>query len=240
MMQEIKSWNDETYQTYLEILKQKENLQYREFHSKLTTTKYPILGINVPECRKIAKTIIKTDIQDFLSQTKDLYYEEVLIEGFVISSITDETFFFQKLEHFLPKIDNWAICDSFCNSLKIVETSKEKYFDAWIKLLKRKEPFSIRVGLIILLSFYIEKEYLYRIYEQLDQIENDHYYVNMAMAWLLAEMYTKFPNETEEYLKISKINDFTMNKTISKIRESFRISKEQKDNMLKYKRRNKK
>lgn len=237
---EKKIWNSENYSLYLKELEQKENLKYRDFHTRLTTTKYKILGINVPECRKIAKEINKTDINSFLSLTSETYYEEVLIEGFVIANITEEAFFFQELERFLPKIDNWAICDSFCNSIQILKKKKEPYFAYWLSLLKRKEPFSIRVGLITLLSFYIEEPLLSQIYQAIDQIQSDHYYVNMGMSWLLAEIYTKFPKETEQYFLKTKINDFTMNKTISKIRDSYRISKEQKDNVLKYKRSGKK
>lgn len=237
---EKKIWNSENYSLYLKELEQKENLKYRDFHTRLTTTKYKILGINVPECRKIAKEINKTDINSFLSLTSETYYEEVLIEGFVIASMTEEAFFFQELERFLPKIDNWAICDSFCNSIQILKKKKEPYFDYWLSLLKRKEPFSIRVGLITLLSFYIEENLLSQIYQAIDQIQSDHYYVNMGTSWLLAEIYTKFPKETEQYFTKTKINDFTMNKTISKIRDSYRISKEQKDNVLKYKRSGKK
>lgn len=237
---EKKIWNSENYSLYLKELEQKENLKYRDFHTRLTTTKYKILGINVPECRKIAKEINKTDINSFLSLTSETYYEEVLIEGFVIANMTEESFFFQELERFLPKIDNWAICDSFCNSIQILKKKKEPYFDYWLSLLKRKEPFSIRVGLITLLSFYIEENLLSQIYQAIDQIQSDHYYVNMGTSWLLAEIYTKFPKETEQYFTKTKINDFTMNKTISKIRDSYRISKEQKDNVLKYKRSGKK
>lgn len=236
-MEQKKIWHITDYQEYLQLLKSKENVQYRDFHSRLTTTKYPILGISVPECRKIAKEILKTDISSFLNLAKDTYYEEVLIEGFVIASMMEEEKFFQELEHFLPKIDNWAICDSFCNSIKIVTQDKEKYFDYFLNLLNSNEPFTIRVGLVTLLNFYIEEQYFQKIYQRIDQIQSDHYYVNMGTSWLLAEMYINAPKETESYLKRSKINDFTMNKTISKIRDSYRVTKEQKQELLKYKRR---
>jgi len=70
----------------------------------------------------------------------------------------------------------------------------------------------------------------------IDKIEVDKYYVNMAAAWLLAEMYIKYPNETLEYLKRSKVNNFTFNKTISKICDSYRVSKEEKERLKKMRR----
>ena len=238
--EEIKKWNQNTYQEYLDELMQESDSKYREFHQKLTTTQYEILGINVPKMRKIAKEISKSDILSFLKVCGNHYYEEILVEGLVIAGIKEEKFFFESFEKYLPKIDNWAICDSFCNSLKIVSKNPEKYFDYFLNLLKQQEPFTIRVGLITILNFYIKEEYLEKIFESLNQIDSEHYYVNMGESWLLSEMYTHYPIETEQYFKTTKINDFTMNKTISKIRDSYRITKEKKEELLKYKRSKKK
>jgi hypothetical protein len=59
----------------------------------------------------------------------------------------------------------------------------------------------------------------------------------MAIAWLLSICYIKYPKETSKYLDNTKIDDFTYNKTISKICDSYRIDKETKEK-LKKKRRN--
>lgn len=228
-------WTRVDYENYLTWLKTLANPSYRDFHSKLTKTKYEILGIPVPETRKISKKILKGNAISFLKYCKEKYYEEVLIEGFVIAFLPEEQFF-QYFEKYVSKIDNWAICDGFCNSIQIVKKNPQKYFDYFLNLLTKEEPFTIRVGLITLLSFYIQEEYFDQIFKQLDQIASEHYYVNMGMAWLLAEMYTKYPKKTEVYFQNNKLNDFTMNKTISKIRDSYRISKEEKEKLLKYKR----
>lgn len=233
---ENKIWEQKDYEKYIEYLISQKEEKYRDFHKKLTPTKYEILGIRVPMSRKIAKKISSSDIKSFLSCTKDKYYEEVLIEGFVIASIKEEELFKKELERFLPKIDNWAICDGFCNSMIIIKTNPEKYFPYFLNLLKSKEPFTIRVGLITLLSWYIDEKYLSTILKNIDEIKSDHYYVNMGTAWLLAEIYTKYPSIAEEYFKVAKINDFTMNKTISKIRDSYRITKSEKEKLLQYRR----
>lgn len=233
-------WNENLYQTYRNELRKLADLKYREFHKKLTTTKYEILGISVPKLRQIAKQINKTDTMSFFSFCQNDFYEEVLIEGLVIASLEDENDFLTQLEKYLPKIDNWAICDSFCNSFKIVAKNPKNYFDYFCGLLKRTDPFTIRVGLVTILNFYINQECLETIFQHVNEITTNHYYVNMATSWLLAEMYIYYPIETENYLKKAKINDFTMNKTISKIRDSYRVSKEKKEELLKYKRKDKK
>lgn len=237
---ENKIWMQTEYQDYLEKLILLQDEKYRKFHEKLTTTKYPILGINVPSQRKIAQKISKTDILSFLSFVTNTYYEEVMIEGFVIANIMEEALFFEYFEKYLPKIDNWAICDGFCNSLKIVAKQPEKYFEYFLNLLKKEEPFTIRVGLITLLSFYMKEEYIEKILEQINQITSSNYYVNMGQSWLLAEIYIHNDKKVKEFLEHTNWNDFTVNKTISKIRESYRVTKEQKEEMLKYKRRKEK
>ena len=222
-------WNKDTYQEYIKYLISIKEDKYKEFHSKLCFTKYEILGIRLPIIRKIVKEISKTNYLEFLNQVESNYYEEVMIEGLLISNIKDEKIFTKYLKKFLLKIDNWGICDSFCNSLDIVLTNPTKYFSICKELSLSKEEFISRVGLIVILNYFVKKEYLSDIFAILDCITSDKYYINMAEAWLVCELYIYYPQETEKYLKNNKLNNFTHNKTRSKIRESYRKSKEQKD-----------
>lgn len=222
-------WTKETYQDYINYLISIKEDKYKEFHSKLCFTKYKILGIRLPIIRKIAKQISKTKYEDFLKLTKTKYYEEIMIEGLVISNIKDEKIFDKYFNKYITKIDNWGICDSLCNSLDIVSKNPSKYFNICKELSLSKEEFISRVGLIIILNYFIKEEYLSDIFNILDSITSDKYYINMAQAWLICELYIYYPQATEEYLKHNKLNNFTHNKSISKIRESYRISKEKKE-----------
>lgn len=232
-------WSKQDYQEYLLYLKSVGTEKYRDFTKKLTPTQYEIIGVTVPIQRKIASEIKKGNALSFLSQAGNTYYEEVFIEGILIASLNEADFKIY-FKPFLKKVDNWAICDCFCNSITFLKSDPEKHFPLFLELLKKEEPFTIRIGLITILSHYVEKKYLDRIFSSIDQISSNHYYVNMGEAWLLAEMFVKFPMETESYLEKSKVNDFTMNKTISKIRDSYRVSKEKKEEALKWKRKGKK
>ena len=223
------TWNTQTYQEYLKYLKNISEEEYKNFHSKLCFTKYEILGIRVPLMRKIAKQISKTNYQEFLSLCTFKYYEEVFINCLIISLIKEESIFIKYFNEYITKIDNWGICDTFCNSLKIVNTNPTKYFNLCKELSLSKEEFISRVGLIIILNFFIKEEYLKDIFYILNNIISDKYYVNMAEAWLICELYIKYPQPTEEFLKSNNLNSFTQNKSISKIRDSYRIDKETKD-----------
>ena len=225
-----KIWNKEDYDKYLKELKDLSEPKYRDFHKKLTTTKYEILGIRVPKMRQLAKDKLKTDYLSFLKYFSDKYYEEVFIEGQVIIGIKEEDIFLEYFYKYIPKIDNWAICDSFCNSLKRMKKNPDKYFPICKELaLQSDKVFTSRVGLICLLNHFIDKPYLKEIFNILDTIKSNEYYLNMAEAWLVCELYTKYPSETTKYLKKNKLNDFTQNKSISKIRDSYRVTKEEKE-----------
>lgn len=218
-------WNKNTYKDFVKFLLSQKDEEYKEFHSSLVlNSKYEMIGIRVPNMRKIGNKIAKTNIEDFLKCVQDKYYEEVFIQGVVISHIKDEITFYNHFIEYIKKIDNWALCDSFCNSIKIVEKYEDKYFKEALKLALNKEEFLSRVGLVIILSHFIKEENLESIYDTLNKIESDKFYVNMAQAWLICEIYTKYPKETTKFLKSNKINDFTQNKAISKIHDSYRVS----------------
>ena len=230
----INKWTEEIYQEYLNYLISLGETKYGEFSSKLTPTKYELIGIRIPNLRQIAKNITKGDYQSFLEHSQDKYFEEVLIEGLVIASIKDEEVFIDYFNQYIKKIDNWAINDVFCNS--IVLFKDEKYFDLCLKLALSDSEFISRVGLISILSHYVSDNNLELIFNTLDNLKSDAYYTKMAAAWLLCDCYIKHPIKTNEYLKISKLNNWTYNKAIQKMKESYRVSKEDKEYLNKLKR----
>lgn len=229
------NWSED-YPQYIAYLISLKEEKYRSFNQKTVSTKYEMLGIRLPIIRKIASNISQGDYPSFLANSKNNYYEEVLIKGLVIANIKDLPELMNYFYKYISLIDNWAITDSFCNSLKIVKKNKLYFKGVITKLLQSSHEYEIRVGLILLLNFYIEEEYLSYIFNLLDNLKNDLYYVNMAEAWLLCEIFTKYPEETLIYLNKNHLNAFTINKTISKIRDSYRIPKEMKDYILKFKR----
>ena len=121
-MQEIERWNKENYKKFVKYLVSEQDVNYKKFHNSLVlNSKYEIIGIRVPVMRNIAREITaRGDIEEFLKYAQDKYYEEVMIQGFVISHIKDEKIFYKYFKKYINKIDNWALCDSFCNSIKIV------------------------------------------------------------------------------------------------------------------------
>lgn len=228
----LTNWDELCYRKFQEYLQSIKEENYREFSSKLTKTKYPILGIRIPILRKLAKEISEGNSLSYLEFSKNDKFEEVLLQGLIISNIKDENDFLKYLDNFVNKIDDWSICDSFCNSLKIIEKNPDKYFKYFTKYLKSNKEFKIRVCLIVYLNFYTTKEYVDKIIENILNIKSNAYYVEMAVAWLLSEIYLVDKEKVINLLKNKKLNKFVNNKTISKLRDSFRVSDEDKQELL--------
>lgn len=229
-------WNLKDYKKYEDYLFSLQDLDYQKFHSKITKTNYKIIGIRVPLMRKIADNIYKGNYLKYLESYDNNYYEEIFIRGIVISKIKDINILIKQMKEFVLKIDNWAICDSFCNSLKIVNKNKDIFWDEILNFIKSDKEFVVRVGIILILNFYIEEKYLDKIFNIFDNQNTDKYYINMAISWTICEMYIKYKDKTLKYMQKNKLNSFVQNKTISKIKDSYRISKEEKEylNQLKY------
>lgn len=223
-------WNKESYSDFINYLISIKDEKYKEFHSSLVlNSRYEMIGIRLPVMRQIAKEIVKTDINGFLENAQDRYYEEVMIQGLVISHIKDEETFNKYFQRHITKIDNWALCDTFCNSIKIVKKYEERYFTEAIRMCLNKEEFISRTGLVMILSNFINEKNLDDIFDTLNKIHSDKFYINMAEAWLLCELYIKYPKQTLPFIKQNNLNIFTHNKAISKIHDSYRVSKEDKE-----------
>lgn len=103
-----------------------------------------------------------------------------------------------------------------------------------IKISLSNEEFIARVGLVTILDHFINDENLDSIFDTLNKIKSDKLYINMAEAWLVCELYCKHPKETKEFIKNNNLNKFTQNKAISKIRDSYRVSKGEKEELNGY------
>jgi len=60
--------------------------------------------------------------------------------------------------------------------------------------------------------------------------------VKMSVAWAISVCYVKFPTQTEELIAKNDLDDFTFNKAIDKIGDSFRVEKDKKRRLKELKR----
>ena len=207
-----------------ELMKYKDN-NIKNFNEKLKINNS--LGVKTPILKMIAKDMVKNnDYQSFID-SKHSYHEENMIHMFILSNIKDKEYVYNELDKMVPTFDNWAVCDSLMN-IKIISKNREFFFPLIEKYKNSDKEFEIRFSVVMLLDHYVIDEYINRIFKIIEEVKNDYYYTKMAIAWLVAELMIKQRDKCLDYLKISKLDDFTFNKAIQKMNESFRISDEDK------------
>jgi 3-methyladenine DNA glycosylase AlkD len=203
--------------------------EYRQFSSALIPNISHVLGVRLPELRKMAKKIAREDWKAYIQQAESEYFEEIMLQGMVIGYVkTDIDEILRYVADFVPKIDNWSVCDSFCTGLKFTKTNMEKVWDFLQPYLVSTEEYEIRFGVVMLLDFYLEEAYLTQVLLLLDDIKHEGYYAKMAIAWAISICYVKFPEPSMTYLKDNSLDDFTFNKALQKITESYRVDQETK------------
>ena len=211
--------------------------KFKKFHSKLCPGVNNLLGIRIPILRKYANDLLKEyEIKDLLTKIDSEYYEEIMLQGLLIGlEKADFESIINHIKNFIPKINNWAVCDTFCANLKITKKHKKEMWIFIQKYLYSSNEFEIRFGVVMLLDYYVEEKYIKEIFNVFNTIKIQDYYVQMAVAWALSICLIKFYEETIEYFKNSKLDKFTFNKTIQKAIESYRLTDKQKNELIKFK-----
>ena len=214
----------------LEKLYEMQDLKYKEFDSSLCPNVDNIIGVQVPKLRAIAKQLVKEEKKEYLELENIEYYEEKVIQGLMLgmSNLTIEDTK-KYLEKFIPKIDSWAVCDVVCSSLKIAKKCQKEIWDFLSKYINSDKEFEIRFVVVMYLDYFLNDGYIDKVIKNISKIKSDKYYVQMAIAWLLAESFIKQKEKTKEYLKNNKLDNFTHNKAIQKIIDSYRVSQEDKE-----------
>ena len=213
--------------------------KYKEFHSGLCPGTDNIIGVRVPVLRNYAKELAKEyKVNELLKQIDNQYYEEIMLQGMLIGLAKQNFETMQsQIEEFVPKIDNWAVCDVFCAGLKETKKRKEEMWNFIQNYLLSYQEFEIRFGVVMILEYYIEEYYLEKDFKIFNRITSQAYYVQMAVAWAISICLIKFYDETTHYLKTANLDDFTYNKALQKAIESYRITDEKKQILREMKRR---
>lgn len=231
------TWNKkdfEEFNIYLKSLAREEKIGWTK---KILNTKYEVYAILSNDIKRIVKEIKKGNYEEFIRLNTYNTHENIMINGYLISYIKDIKKMKQYLDIYESKIDSWAHTDILKFNIK---SKEEEYFNLVEEYINSNEPFKRRTALIILFSFINNDIYIDKIFKTISKLElEENYYVNMAAAWLLCELFIKRQKESIEFLNNNHLNKFIINKMISKCRDSYRIDKKSKEEILKYKKTNK-
>ncbi len=198
--------------------------QYRDFHKKLipNVPEARILGVRIPQLRKLGK---KLDKDDFAWD----YYEEVMLHGFYIGyKKLDFEARLTLLDEFIPRIDNWAVCDCAVSSMKFIERSRKAFLDYLQTYMRSQKEYELRFAVVVLMDYYLTDEYIDMSLAYLQGLQSDFYYVNMAVAWALSVAFVRYRDRVLPILESRLLSREVQNMTIGKIRDSLRVDKETK------------
>ena len=219
------------YKQLVEQLQANSNGKYNDFNNKIVNSNVKTIGCTVPFVRSLAKQY-QNQLDEVMALPIHEYYEVDLLRGMVVALA--KLPFEQKqryLDDFLRTIENWAVCD--CSVVKVPKGEREQYFGYFCALCSSQMPFVCRYGVVNLLSSYLDDGHIDATFATLANITLfGHYYVDMAVAWLVATAMAKCRDKTIEFMEGNArtlLNDFTYNKALQKMRDSFRVSAEDKE-----------
>lgn len=210
-------------------LKKLADKKYKEFSSSLIPNIDNILGVRLPELRKIAKRISKDNWQKFIQENDDEFFELTMLEGMIIGNLNLNFSEYKKIiANFICKINSWSICDSFVSSLKIIKEHKDDFRNFIQKYSTSNKEYESRFYYVVLLNFYINTDIDF-VLKEISKFNNEQYYSKMAVAWCLSICIIENFNLSLEYIKSNKIQPWVLKKGITKAIESYRLTINQKE-----------
>lgn len=227
----------------IDITKELFNLQdeqYRNMQIKIIPNidAERIIGVRTPPLRAFAKDLVKKsksslDISrtttDFLEKLPHEYFDENQLHAFIICEEKDFEKCMNRIERFLPYIDNWATCDQL--SPKIFRKQENRkallpYIDKWIR---SPHCYTIRFAIGLLLQHFLDEEFKEEYLDKAASVRSDEYYVKMMVAWYFATALAKQYDAALPFIEEKRLEKWTHNKAIQKAIESYRVTPEHKE-----------
>lgn len=209
--------------------------EYANFQAKLIPNipREAIIGVRTPQLRALAKELLKEDslsspspCEAFLASLPHRYFDENQLHAFLLESIHDYTSCLQRVEEFLPYVDNWATCDQL--SPKVFRKHKTDilaHIESWISSTR---VYTCRFGMEMLMTHFLDDSFFPESLDLVAAVESDEYYVNMMVAWYFATALAKQWDSAIGYIESRRLSPWCHAKTIQKACESYRLSAEQK------------
>lgn len=220
----------------LERLLERVEPEYGVFCKRLIPGDAKVLGVRKPFLHRLAKEISRGEWREWALSEDEEYQEEFLVKGYVLGL---SKLPFKELEPlvraYVPRIANWEVCDGFCGALKAAGEAPDQFWPLVRDYAESGEEYEIRFGIVMMLTYYLQPQYLSQLFSAFDRARKETYYVRMAVAWAVSMCYVRFPKETEGYLESCGLDDWTWNKSLQKIVESLRIDGKTREKIRQWK-----
>jgi len=202
---------------------------YREFNLKMVPTQNRILGVRAPRLEPFSREVLQGDFRAFLETAPDGILEVMFLKAAAVGGgRMDLIERFERVRALLPKIDNWAVCDTLMGALEPRPGERGRYFEFLAPLFGDGREFFARFAAVMLIHF-SDPEWIDRALAALPLIRQPDYYARMGVAWALSDLYVDFPEKTAALLASNALEPWTHNKAIQKVIESRRVDQAAKD-----------
>ena len=245
--------------------------RYREGHLRVVNAlpERRVLGLHSPEIKQVAKQLSRKGgevvMPDGMREicvngaevirafeavpSENLCYEETVIWGYLINlekcSLEERL---AMLGRYVPVLDNWAVCDSYCAHAKWMARADKEALWAFLEhWFDSESEFDVRFAVVVAMCYFLNEEWLDKVFERINRLDfgrieskyksvkgkpkvaqqgtvqgAEPYYVRMGVAWLLATALAKFPDATRAFVRSSNLPEDIVKLYIRKTRESFR------------------
>ena len=214
------------------------NESYAAFNQRIVNTKMPVIGVRVPDLRRLARelapNISAADISELLTVQNESF-DYVLLCGLLITHVRiDDQTAIDLTKQYLPHVDSWAHIDVFVEKKR--RFASEVWWNFALECLQSEAEFTVRYGVVSLMTNFLDEAQVDRVFAPLRNVKHDGYYVKMALAWLYATAAVNFFEKTLAELENRQIDAWMRNKAYQKMRESRRFTPRQQQIILKNKR----
>ena len=232
------AYSNADYERLRQWLHEHADEAYRVFNERLIPGDVRTYGVRTPQLRAMAKQLMQGDWRGYLAAAQDTTQEERMLQGMVTAMARcglEERL--ERTAQYIRKIDNWALCDTFCAALKDARKYPEVFYAFLQPYCVSNQEYTLRFAIVMLMDHFINDAYIDRVLEICQTVRHEGYYVKMAVAWGISTAFIKQREKTLDFLHNNNLDNFTFNKAIQKMRESYRVSAEDKEMLLKLKRR---
>lgn len=209
---------------YQEKLNQSIDPKYQKFSSSLSGSLLPLLGIRIPLLRSLIKEV--KDDKSFDPQKLKLnQYLEYNLSYLAISleRLNDIKSQMEFLSINLVYAKGWQVTDTLVSYVR--KLSFKEYFPYFKNLIQSKDTFTRRFAIVLMRRFASDKD----ISKAFTYLKDDkEYYVEMAWAWLIADVMVYQPSQALLILKRKQLSSTIKKKATQKIRDSYRVDEELK------------
>ena len=205
-----------------------------QWEQNIVKTSLPCIAVSAPKVNQIVKQLSQKNFIDFINLWIWENHTCTLVIGNLITKIDDFETQKQYLIKYAQLADNWATID--CLKFKFNKQNINQFLEFSKQLISHSHTFARRLGVVILLKLCKFPNLIDEIFQTIPLLYAEtEYYVNMAVAWLVCECYIKYKSKTLQLFKTRQLNDFVNNKAISKCKDSFRVTSQDKAYLSKYK-----